>query len=253
MSNQRTDVLAQALGRLEQADARVDAGSDERRSLAPGRSTATRLRDLGARLLADETDPSTILAFGEGLADLAEAQLEHFPGNLFWDLDYPAATTLRRPPAPGQSRAEYVAQVFGWMAELQALYGRHTPIRFSYVHDFSYGFDWAKWVRREPAQDGSVEAFDRGFLQYMRRRAGELRELIAADDRKYPTLRDAGPRNPFPFSREPEAEVRLHRELARRGLLPVEAWNVEARPKWDRAFYDLRVEVASELDLLVAS
>ena len=41
-----------------------------------------------------------------------------------------------------------VADRFARMARLQHAYGRDTPIHFSYVHDFVYGYDWAKWVAR---------------------------------------------------------------------------------------------------------
>ena len=59
----------------------------------------------------------------------------------------------------------------------------------------------------------------------MQRRGDELLELIELDDGKYPTLDGDEPRNPFPFSREPADELRLHRELARRDLIPVPTWS----------------------------
>ena len=53
----------------------------------------------------------------------------------------------------------------------------------------------------------------------------------------------------FGFSREPEDELRLFRDLAARGLLPVEAWRLETAPTWDRPFTDLRAERARVLGL----
>lgn len=241
--------LVDELAPLRRVDARIDAHAPARRSMDPVRGRATPLAVLATRLLEPDDDVETVAAFCDGLARLGEAQLEHFPENIFFDLDYPAAFTLRRARASTRSSA-LLDESFSLMAELQRLYGVHTPIRFRYVHDFSYGFDWAKWVRREPSQDGAVGPFAMPFLRYMRQRAHELLDLIERDDAKYPTLRDTRPRNPFPFSREPDAEIALHRELARRDLIPVRAWEVAPTPVWDRPFAKLRVEVAGELGLL---
>jgi hypothetical protein len=68
----------------------------------------------------------------------------------------------------------------------------------------------------------------------------------------YPTLRDERPRNPFPFSREPDAELALHRALAASGEIPVEAWRADARPQWRRDYAELRIARARELGLASA-
>ncbi len=245
-----TSVHAGGLSRLAEVDAAIEARSPERRSMHPDRGRATTLVDLAGQLLTPDDDDLLRTSFCAGLADLAAAQLEHFPENIFFDLDYPAAAVLRRARASAGGRADLV-ESFALMSELQRIYGMYTPIRFRYVHDFSYGFDWAKWTGREPAQDGSVGPFELEFLRYMKRRGHELLNLIAEDDTKYPTLRDDKPRNPFAFSREPADEITLHRELARRGLVPVEAWDVNAQPEWNRPYAQLRVDVAGELGLLV--
>lgn len=229
------------------------------RSLDPSRERATSLEELHARALAS-VEPglcdALADALAEGLCELALAQLDAFPGNLFWDLDLICAALVAeaRTLAPAQARA-CVIDRFARMSALQHLYGRRTPINFSYVHDFVYGFDWAKWVAREPSLHAAPPGpFSLTFLEYMDRRGHELLELIAVDDGKYPSLDGDEPRNPFPFSREPEAEVRLHRELARRDLIPVPTWIADASARdwstrWTVAFADRRVEVASELDL----
>lgn len=232
-------------------DAHLDA-EVTRRSLSPERETATPLADL-VRAHAVALPDTVVRAFERGLCTLALAQLEHFPGNLFWDLDFIAheAATQARTAADGVAHLD---ELFALMAELQRAYGRTTAIRFRYVHDFSYGFDWAKWVRREPAQDGSVGPFELEFLRYMERRAGELLALIEQDDQTYPQLRNEAPRNPFPFSREPEAEIRLHRVLAAAGDLPVPGWRARKPGEtlvWDRDYAKRRIECAAELGLLL--
>jgi hypothetical protein len=249
--------------RLREAEARIAREvAGPLHSLAPDRELATPLRSVHARALeqlpasrVDAVEP----ALAEGLRALALAQLDAFPGNLLWDLDLIAVAIADE--AGRCDAGEAVALVddrFERMAGLQHLYGRATPINFSYVHDFVYGFDWAKWVAREPSLHADVPApFSLRFLTYMDARGHELLELIAEDDAKYPRLSDAEPRNPFPFSREPADELALHRELARRDLIPVPTWNPDALDldwgtRWRVPFQDRRVEVARELELTQA-
>jgi hypothetical protein len=213
-----------------------------------GRSRARAPGEL-CELLLDEGDRGWADAFAVGLSALAKAQREAFPENIFGDLDYLAASVLRQ--GRESASTDLVEELFERLCALQAIYGEATAIRFRYVHDFTYGYDWAKWVRREPGQTGAVGPFDLEFLRYMQRRGDELLELIAADDTKYPTLRDRRHRNPFSFSREPKAERRLFPELATRGLIPVETWRADALPRCEKDFAALRVACASELGLSV--
>lgn len=217
-------------------------------SVAADRQFARAAGEL-VELLVDARDAAWEGALHAGLVALERAQAEAFPENIFGDLDFVAASVLAQ--ARAANSVALVQELLERMCGLQVLYGESTPIRFRYVHDFTYGYDWAKWVRREPTRDGSVGPFDLEFLIYMEARGHELLELIAADDRKYPSLKGPEHRNPFVFSREPAAETRLFPELAQRGLLPVETWRLDARPRCDRPFADLRVAVAAELGLLV--
>lgn len=237
-----------ALARLRALDARFDAEGVVRRTLDPTRERATALDALATRLAPRAPSPRAAVAVAEGLGALAEAILTHFPDNLLWDLDALAAALLREAAAAPEPAAE-VREAFDDAVALHALFGHATTIRFRYVHDFVYGFDWAKWVRRDPARRRHVGPYDRAFLRTMHRRGRELLALIEADDAKYPQLRGAGARNPFGFSREPEAELRLHRDLAARDLVPVRAWELEPTPVWDRPFADEREARARALDL----
>lgn len=247
---------AYARARAVAIDRRIDAEAVAGRlSLDPARERATTLLELAERSADAGHEPTITDALVRGLAALAEAQLDAFPGNLFWDFDLIAAVmadeaTRARSPAAGRALLD---DRFARMVELQSLYGRETAINFRYVHDFVYGFDWAKWVAREPELHADPPGpFALRFLRYMRRRGHELLGLIAEDDAKYPALADGRPRNPFPFSREPADEVRLHRELARRDLIPVPAWDADAisrdwSKRWTVPFQTRRIEVAREL------
>jgi hypothetical protein len=205
--------------------------------------------ELAGVLLRSTDSPALAEAFASGLHQVVSAVLDGFPGNLLWDFDHLGAQMLaqaRRASDPARALSQIASDV----AALQTRFGVGTPINFRYAHDFVYGFDWAKWVAKAPAERASVGPFDPGFLGHMRRRGDELLELIDhGDDPKYPPLSSNRPRNPFKFSREPAAEITLHRTLAARGWLPIEAWRVDATPRWGQPFAELRRAAAVELEL----
>ena len=226
---------------LAATDAQIGA---QRLSLGPGRASS--LIELFDRLRPGDLELQ--FAFAAGLRRIARAQLEAFPQNLFWDLDCLAASLL----AQAQRAAVPVAKLIelsGLVAALQSLFGGGSPIRFRYVHDFLYGYDWGKWAARDLGARRQVGPFDEIFLRYMWRRGHELLELIAHDDDKYPKLPDGMPRNPFVFSREPNDEARLLRALAASNELPVQSWLIEPPLNPDRPYYDLRAARAAELGL----
>ena len=261
MSAAATRVDTHADAELRAAWAELERGVEgPLRSLDPQRERATPLVELHTQVLRECPPPLRPVLerpLAHGLATLARAQFEAFPGNLFWDLDLIAATILAEAAALARPEAALacVEDRFARMARLQHLYGRATAINFSYVHDFVYGFDWAKWVTREPTLHAHVPGpFSLAFLVYMERRGPELLELIATNDHKYPSLPDERPRNPFPFSRAPAAEIELHRELARRDLIPVPTWDRRAlaldwSARWCSDFQARRVELAATLEL----
>jgi hypothetical protein len=218
--------------------------------MAPGRSTARSLVDIAEELGAEAVlEPAALSAFATALEGIALAQVASFPGNLFWDLDFPAARLLdlaRGEPELAVSRLEHTAARF---AALQRGFGAASKIRFRYAHDFIYGFDWARWVQREPAARSAVGPFEPPFLAYLLDRGEEIVRLVEQDDAKYPKLSPGEARNPFGFTREPADEERLHRDLAERGLVPVEAWRRDAVPRWDLPFAALREERARALGL----
>lgn len=209
------------------------------RSLAPGREASRAVEEVVALVRAEGAAAAELTA---ALREIEEAAAAAFPDNIFWDLELLAAALLTA--GPGETRAQGRR-----IAGLQACYGHNTVIRFRYVHDFLYGYDWAKWVQREPGERADVGPFAPAFIDHQERRAHELEQLIAVDDAVYPTLPEGQVRNPFPFSREPAAEALLLGELAASGLVPVAAWDPTAAPRWDRPFADLRVERARALGL----
>jgi len=241
-----------ALDRLAEADARLGAPW---LSLAANRTHARSLVAIGRALISlspaahkvDETS-AAFEALADGLAAIALAMHDAFPHNIFGDLDHLAACLWRDAISAPEGSVPYLRQQCARLVELQHLFGRTTSIRFRYVHDFLYGFDWAKWVSRDVSARARVGPFSPTFLAYMHTRGHELLTVIAeGHDHRYPPLLDARPRNAFGFSREPADELVLHRLLARERLLPVEAWRLDAIPRWNQPFHELRYEHAARL------
>lgn len=215
------------------------------RSLEPGRDRGRTVDEVVARVTADAPRWAGLLT--DALREIEAAAAAAFPDNIFWDVELLGASLVRAGEAEG---AAALGELARRIAGLQALYGQSTVIRFRYVHDFLYGYDWAKWIRREPAGRAGVGPFERPFVQHMEQRARELCQLIADDDRTYPSLPEGQIRNPFAFSREPADEARLLADLAARGEVPVPAWDPRAAPRWDRPYAELRIERAGALGLL---
>ncbi|MBK6809817.1 MAG: hypothetical protein IPG81_13105 [Sandaracinaceae bacterium] len=240
------DPLERILEALEALDARVDAVPGAGLSLdprEPGRR-ATRMQAL--LLSAGDAPPDERVVLGEALAQVAESVLQAFPLNLFWDMDGVFAE-LRRVSCVSLADAGRLAT---GLADLMTLFGRESPIRFQYVHDFVYGFDWAEWVRREPAGRAAVGPFSARYVARTRQRGLELLALIEADDTKYPKVPAGEFRNPFTFTRTPEEERTLFESLAAADAIPNPAWCQHTAPRWERDFDAEREVVAARLGLL---
>ena len=238
-----------ALELLRGVDERLLSSGIRRLSLDDGRDQARGMRELGQCLLHQDRDAQLALPFAVMLRNLTEAQLTHFPENLFWDLDFLASSALDNARKAGDAGVETLEEYDRLLRDMYQRFGSRSPIRFRYVHDFTYGFDWAKWVRKNPAQRGRVGPFDLAFLRAMHQRGHELLELIDADDREYPALPEGRVRNPFGFKRDPDSEFELLRALARAGAIPVQTWKLETTPDWNRPFADIRTRRARQLGL----
>lgn len=225
----------------------------ERTSLCPSRSQTTSLLQIGMELFDEIDDQPLEVAFTDGIRQIANAQKRHFPENIFGDFDFLASSVLyahqHDPHQRTRRTPQEITHLCKRIAGLQGIFGVFSPIRFRYVHDFVYGSDWARWVKKNPEQHAIIGPFDLEFIAYLEVRAGELRELIAQDDNKYPTLRDARHRNPFSFSRDPNDERRLHEALATRDQIPVHAWAIQGPARWDRPFSQIRKERAKSLGI----
>ncbi len=229
---------------LDAVQARIDATTWGALTLDPCRPAATPLRELVASLAGH----AEIEHLAAAAVQVASAQLDNFPENLFWDFDRYLAS-VHEHAAASKDYAASIEQSSLMTVGLMRLYGQQSKIRFRYVHDFMYGFDWARWVRRDPANRVGVDPFGTSFLSQSESRGRDILDLIEADDTWYPRLGDGVARNPFSFSREPEDELVLYRDLSARGLIPVQAWRIDAAPDWSRDFDALREARAKALRL----
>ncbi|MCR9160981.1 MAG: ferrochelatase [Nannocystaceae bacterium] len=231
--------------------AALDAALAERAAfgtLEPARVRAKLPTALCDRILEPGDPHAFERAFIEGLVEAVEAMLTAFPDNLLWDLEALAARQREQALADADPVAR-VRALWRGVAQLQHVFGVHGPIRFRYIHDFVYGFDWAKWVADDPGTRAGVGPYDAAFVERMHRRGEELLSLIDEGDEKYGPLLDQAARNPFGFSREPDDELALHRRLSAQGALPVRAWTRDAVPDWRRPYAALREAAAQALQI----
>ncbi|MGD1899859.1 MAG: hypothetical protein ACFB16_23290 [Phormidesmis sp.] len=233
---------------FEHLDEILKQHSIEPLSLNPHKALSTSFSTLGNTIVKTIDDPFLIDLFRDTLASILESILMNFPNNIFWDFDFFVGSMLKQTLAA--ERSEYFLQLFHEKIELlMALFGNRSKINFRYLHDFIYGFDWAKWVKKEPQSRCSIAPFDLFFLDYLIDRGHEILQLIDMRDRKYHQLHDGSYRNPFCFSREPKDEISLFICLASRNLIPVTVWEYEASPIWNKPFYKMRETISVELFL----
>ena len=199
--------------------------------------------ELVGRVMGDCTDVARMRAFVRGLCEVVRTLAEDFPDNIFWDLDHLCSCMWN---AGGPEAIEGFAHR---VAVLCRGFGNKSELRFRYAHDFLYGYDWARWVVRQPEKRATIGPFDLEFFDYLEGRLRTLVELIADNDTKYGKLQGQEFRNPFAFCREPREEAHLHQVLAQADLIPVKAWRMDGERRWDLPFTDLRAEAAKRLGI----
>ncbi|MDW7690681.1 hypothetical protein R9C00_22015 [Flammeovirgaceae bacterium SG7u.111] len=220
-------------------------------SLDPQKEFITSFHQLGSVLLEISEDEKLICFIAKEFHGVLEAQIVNFPENIFWDFDFLLGSLLNHALAKENSLEQYsyIKLFCRKTIQLLELFGCNSAIRFRYVHDFTYGFDWAKWVKKDEANRACITPFSMKFLESLIFRGKELLELIAADDEKYSRLRTQHYRNPFMFSREPGDEKVLMRRLAANNLIPVPLWKIKASPVWQKSFAETREALSIELGI----
>ncbi|MEH2364845.1 hypothetical protein [Nostoc sp.] len=218
-------------------------------SLNPHKTLITSFAELGNLIVEQNTDIQILTNLQETLVSIVHTQLQNFPENIFWDFDFLVNSMLRQALIADEGAVSFLT-VFGEkMVSLIEMFGNKTEMRFRYVHDFMYGFDWARWVQKEPQKRAHIEPFSLVFLDYLLVKGKELLQRISHGQVTSYKLCDTGYRNPFTFSREPEDEYRLLTCLAEEQLIPVAVWNWNASPVWNKPFQEMRQQLALKLDI----
>jgi hypothetical protein len=242
---------------IRSCDAEIESHcAGKRWTLDPKRERASSLESVieNTRRHFAEHWPQQEAIVSAGILAFARAQVAAFPQNLFWDFDYLTGALVECLRTSGTdssslSLTEALQCRLSVMTSLHRKFGQASPIRFRYVHDFSYGFDWNKWVLRDLYARKTSGPFSDAFLQHLQVRASELARLIAQRHPTYSALDSQAYRAPFTFSREPQDEERLLRALASRNLIPVRAWLPEL-PQFDGHNYgQSRRDTAQELKI----
>jgi len=203
-------------------------------SLCPGRKEITSFVSLGQQL-TDESKPRNFyIDAAEGLKVIVAAQINNFPDNIFWDYDYFCAVLFSQDSQSGLNNIIHSVE------SLMKTYGVHSELSFQFVHDFTYGFDWARWVSKKPEERRKYHLFTMEFFTYLSKRQGELVELIGKNDQKYNQLAKGKRRNPFKFSRTPEDEKIVLQNLSDQNMIPVPAWDISPTTRWNHDFTKIR-------------
>ncbi|MEH1830998.1 MAG: hypothetical protein V7L29_02680 [Nostoc sp.] len=218
-------------------------------SLNPQKTLITSFAELENLIAEQNTDIQIITTIQATIENIVRTQLQNFPENIFWDFDFLVSSMLRQALNADEGAIPFL-KVFGEkMVCLTEMFGNKTEIRFRYVHDFMYGFDWARWVQKEPQKRAHIEPFSPLFLDYLLVKGKELLQRINHGQVVSYKLCDTGYRNPFTFSREPEDEYRLLTYLAEEQLIPVAVWNWNASPVWNKPFQEMRQQLALKLNI----
>lgn len=228
-------------------DSYLNQANIHRASLCPNRSTATSFTVLDQQ--SHWPDATWREAVGNCFLAIAKAQVKAFPENIYWDFDYMLEYLLQA-AQKAATPFDYIERFEQQLVRLMDLFGQHSVIRFRYVHDFSYGFDWARWVKKAPETRKSIAPFSFTFLDYIECRGAELMELIAQNDEKYHQMQGPQHRNPFGFSRAPSDEQRLLSEMAQENLIPIKLWDRTQLPDWEPNYANIRKERATQMGIV---
>ncbi|MDF5734622.1 MULTISPECIES: hypothetical protein [unclassified Nostoc] len=218
-------------------------------SLNPHKTLITSFAELGNLITKQNTDIKFLTTLHKTLESIVYTQFKSFPENIFWDFDFLVSSMLRQASIADEGAVPFLTAFGEKMVSLTEMFGNKTEMRFRYVHDFMYGFEWARWVQKEPQKRAHIEPFSLVFLDYLLVKGKELLQRINHGQVTSYKLCDTGYRNPFTFSREPEDEYRLLTYLAEEQLIPVAVWNWNASPVWNKPFQEMRQQLALKLDI----
>ncbi len=218
-----------------------------RKSLNPKQPLVNSFEEIETNLKSLSLSEAQMKILAFQLERILISVFHHFPENIFWDFDF----LIHRLAKNSLVSKDYNVGLNIYTNKLIAIFeifGAHSPIKFRYIHDFVYGFDWLKWMLEKRTPTETEDPFGLDFLNYIHNRGLELVSLIQKNDTNYPDLEGIY-RNPFLFVRSTDEEICLHQDLSESGKIPIEAWNVFAIPKHDLNYSQFRLERSKELGI----
>lgn len=218
-------------------------------SLNPHKTFTTSFVELGNFITKKTCDDQLISSLSDTLERMLDTILHNFPENIFWDFDFIVSSILKQALVAKDGAVSFLESFGDKIVSLMGLFGKESEIRFRYLHDLTFGFEWAKWVQNEAQSRAVIEPFSLTFLDYVISRGKKIIQLIRVGDARYHQLSEKCYRNPFCFSREPEDEYRLLTSLATQQLIPIAAWDWNAQPVWNKPFHQLREELSLKLNI----
>ncbi|AFY56761.1 hypothetical protein Riv7116_4333 [Rivularia sp. PCC 7116] len=217
-------------------------------SLNPNQLFITSFAQLEVKVVRQVSDSYLVTIIYDTLHKVLDALLHNFPENIFWDFDF-IVSSLVQLALSAEEKVEILKDFGNKIVSLMGMFGKESEIRFRYVHDFMYGFDWARWVKKKPNYRANSDPFCIHFIDHLLIKGEEILHSIKTNDAKYPQISGKRYRNPFCFSREPQDEYRLLNYLAACKCIPVAAWEWNTVGVWDKPFYQLREDASQKLNL----
>jgi hypothetical protein len=212
-------------------------------SLNPNLNLITSFGEIGDLIAENTCETEVIDCLYHTLEIILRAQLINFPENIFWDFDFMIFSMLEQALTSKDGAIVFLESFGRKIVLLMDMFGCAGEIRFRYVHDFMYGYDWARWVKKDPENRSNIKPFSLVFLDYLLAKGQEMLRLISINDKRYYHIPFHSFRNAFYFPRDPKDEYRLLTYLADYGLIPVNTWNWNAAPIWNKPFDDIREQV----------
>jgi hypothetical protein len=240
---------------FENIDKLLFAHSTALYSLNPKEQYASSFSSIGRDLLEMTDHGEIVKTVGVHLTRIIEAQFIHFPENIFWDFNTLAGYMVQQAEDVYQETAgseyddtfRFINLYTSMVIKLWAKFGKHSTIRFRYVHDFIYGFDWAKWVAQSPKERSNIHPLSMRYMKRMMERGEELQHLIARNDEEYHQLSGDEYRNPFAFHRHADEEMTTLKMLAQQDYIPLKSWLYNTTPAWNKEYATIRTQTALDL------
>ena len=241
--------------RLRKLDEALRQQGVLRSSVHPERSHARSFYELARAFNEAGTSPETQAAIEDLIVALASDIPRHFPENIFWDFDCLCGAIASCAASASISAPNYILEATDILRELLKMFGLHSSIRFRYMHDFIYGYDFEQWEPESSLPFAEKQDFSISFLQAMLKKGRAMERCAARNGAAYPQLAEGRYRNTFSFCREPDSERLLFSHLVRQGLLPLEGWRLDGADVRiaGKKYRPLRNTCARELGLMVES